>query len=148
MGQFVSVVSCPFAANFQSTWLYVLCTFSSFFLILLFPSEQTQLSRCSWSAMHSTPLPVDCHWTHSNVFMSLLNWGGHNWTKHSRCVSPGLKRRECHLPQSTSCTFDSTAQDVVCFLCYQDTLLTHTQLAIHWDTYAFSSKATLQPVTH
>lgn len=73
MGQFVSVASCPFAAHFQSTWLYVLCTLSSFFLTLLFPSEQTQLSRCSWSAMHSTPLPVDCRWTHSNVFMSLLN---------------------------------------------------------------------------
>lgn len=96
--------------------LHPLYSVFSFFLTLLFLSEQIQLSHLSWHAMHSTPY----QWTATGSFQCVhisLNWGGQNWTEHPRCVSPGLRRQECHLPQSASCTFDNTALDVVCFLC-------------------------------
>lgn len=104
----------------------------SFFLNLLLLSEQTQISHLSWYAMHSTPLPL-------GSFQSVHI----RQTEEVRAgpstpdVSPGLRRQDCHLPQSASCTLDSTAQDVVCFLC---ALLTHAQFVIHWDTQAFFCK--------
>lgn len=114
VGQFVSVVSCPLAAHFQSTWLYILCTLSLVSCLLCSSQVNKQSSPIS-PGMLCTPHPYQ--WTGLIPMCSyLLNIGGHNWTEQPRCVSPGLRRQECHLPPSASCTFDSTAQDVVYFL--------------------------------
>ena len=35
---------------------------------------------------------MSLHQTHSNMSLSLLNWGAQHWTQHSRCISPLLSR--------------------------------------------------------
>lgn len=129
MGQFVSVASCPLAAHFESTWLYILCTLS---LV-------SSLICSSWVNKPTSPtspgMPCTPHSCHGLIPKYHISQTEEARTGPSTPgVSPVLRRQDCHLPQSASCTLDSTAQDVVCFLC---TLLTHAQFVIHWDTQAF-----------
>jgi len=92
--QVVSIASCLVTGNHGKEAGSVLfaASFQLFTLIrsslnLLFPRLDSP-SSINLSSQESCSSPLNIfmafHWTLSSMFMSLLCWGGQNWTQHSR----------------------------------------------------------------
>lgn len=79
--------------------------------------------------------------------ISPLFWEAQPQPQNSQCASPVLSRGKDHLPRPAGSALSNAAQEAVCLLCHEVTLLAHGQLVIHQDPKVLLSKSVLHLVS-